>query len=327
MDIGLHLSSQNPVGDDPRGILENLLRAVGMARDAGFNSVLVPQHYLVDFHQFQPFPLLGRIAAEAGTMRLGTGIFLLPLHHPVVAAENFATLSLCSERPVVAGLAAGYRDVEFDSLDVPKSARSGRLEEGIELMRRLWSEEDVSYSGRHFTVEDVTINPRPPTMPEVWIGANTTSAIERAARLGDAWYVNPHSTIDEISRLKDRYDAVKVERGEETVVPMRRELFVTRDQETLSTVRRCLAEKYRKYLQWGQHEAMEDETELKQEFDDLAEDRFVLGTPEEVCEELERYESDLDVSEVIVRVHFPGMEYQPAYDSIAMMGDEVIPYV
>jgi alkanesulfonate monooxygenase SsuD/methylene tetrahydromethanopterin reductase-like flavin-dependent oxidoreductase (luciferase family) len=327
MKLGLHISSQNPPETDPTNIIENLLEMVRTARDTGFNSILVPHHHLVDFHQFQPFPLLARIAAEAGTMRFGTGILVLPLLHPVVAAENIATLSVMSDRPVVVGVAVGYRDVEFESLDIPKSERGRRLNEGIEVMQRLWTESETTYHGEFFSLDGVSTNPQPPQPPQIWVGANTRPAIERAAREGDAWYINPHSTIAEIAQHKEHYDDIRTERGANTSVPMRREVFTSRDPEALALVRRHLARKYQHYLSWGQHKAMEDESELKQEFDDLAVDRFVIGTPEEVCEELSRYETELGVSEVVARVHFPGMPYEPALNCIELLGDEVIPYI
>ena len=327
MKLGLHVSSQNPSTVEPKRVLENLIGLVRGAREAGFNSILVPHHHLVDFHQFQPFPLLGRLATEAGDMRFGTGIFLLPLEHPVIAAENVATLSMMTDRPVIVGVAAGYRDVEFESLGIPKSERAGRLEEGIELMRCLWNSTETTYSGNYFSVDGVTTNPQPRHLPKIWIGANTQPAIERAARLGDAWYVNPHSTITEIAQHKEHYDEIRSKLDRTTSVPMRREVFTSRDPETLDLVREYLADKYQHYLKWGQHEAMEDESELKQQFADLAVDRFVIGTPEEVCEELTRYESELGVTEVVARVHFPGMPYEPALDCIELLGDEVIPHI
>jgi alkanesulfonate monooxygenase SsuD/methylene tetrahydromethanopterin reductase-like flavin-dependent oxidoreductase (luciferase family) len=197
MKFGLLLNTQAPLEDDVGHLFERLLDQVAAARDAGFDLVLAPQHYLADYAQLQPIPLLSRIAAEAGSMRVGTGILILPLHHPVELAEHLSTLEVLSSG-VVAGVGAGYRDVEFDTFGIPKAERGGRIREGVELMNRLWTEEDVTYDGEFFSTDGVTINPRPAEKPPVWVGANSRTAVERAARVGDAWYINPHSTIDEI---------------------------------------------------------------------------------------------------------------------------------
>lgn len=327
MELGLLLNSQAPPATDQSAILEHLVGQTRTARDAGFDALLAPQHYVTDLTQFQPWPLLGRVAAEADGMRIGNGILLLPLHHPVEAAENIATLDAMTDRPVIAGVATGYRDIEFESFGVPKAERGRRVEEGVTLMRKLWTEKDVTFDGDIYSVDGVTITPQPTTEPEVWIGANAEPAIDRAARLADAWYVNPHSTIAEIADQKAVYDERRTALDKDTTVPMRRELFVAHDEAVLDEVREHLAFKYHRYVEWGQNEAMADAADLTQAFEDLAEDRFILGTPAEACAELERYEQELDVELVVARVHFPGMDYELAIDCLELIGDEVIPNI
>lgn len=326
MELGLFLNTQDPTDRDPAAMLENLVVQTRLAREAGFEVLLAGQHYLTDVIQFQPFPLLGRLAAEAGSMRLATGIIILPLHHPVEVAENLATLDAMTDSRTIAGVAAGYRQAEFDAFGVTKAERGPRVEEGVELLRRLWTETSVTYEGEHYAVEDATINPRPAEPPSLWYGANSPAAIGRAARLADAWYVNPHSTVAEIAEHKRVYDRLRRDRGLDTRVPMRRELFVAPTTErAVETSRAYLEAKYARYVSWGQHDEMEDPDELTQSFDDLRRDRFVLGTPAEVCAELERYEEELDVSHVIARVHWPGMPYELAHECLDLLGDEVIP--
>lgn len=328
MKLGLLLNSQAPVDQDPGETFDQLIHQTRAAQEAGFDVIIGNQHYLTDYTQLQPIPLLARMAAEAPDVRIGTGVIILPLHHPVAIAEQLSTLSVISNRQVVAGVAAGYREVEFNSLGVDLDDRGQRMHEGVELMKKLWTETDVTYTGEHVSVTGVTINPRPQQPPEVWYGANAKRAIGRAARIADTWYINPHSTISEIARHKEKYDAIRRARDLHTRVPMRRELFVApTTEEAYDAGREYLAKKYERYVQWGQHEAMEDTTELQQPFDKLAEDRFVLGTAEEVCAELERYEKELNVSHVIARVHWPGMPYKHAIECIERIGDDVIPNI
>lgn len=326
MQLGLLLNSQAPVDQDAKATFGHLVDQVRAADEAGFEVIIANQHYLADYTQLQPIPLLARMAAETDDLRLGTGVIILPLHNPVEIAEHLATLSVFSDRRVVAGVAAGYRNEEFDAFDVDKDDRGGRMHEGVELLKRLWTEESVTYRGEHYAVEDATINPRPDEPPEIWYGANAKRAIGRAARIADTWYINPHSTITEIAAHKEKYDELRRARDLHTRVPMRRELFVAdTTEEAMAVGRQYLAEKYQRYVKWGQHEAMEDETELQQPFDDLARDRFVLGTPAEVTAELERYEEELNVSHVIARLHWPGMPYDRAIECIERLGDDVIP--
>ena len=327
MKFGLFCNPQAPAGEDPGELAGELIDQTRAAREAGFDLVTSGQHYLADYVQLQLVPLLGRLAAESGDMAVGTGIVLLPLHHPVEIAEQAATLDALADSAVV-GVGAGYRDVEFESFGVPKRERGPRLAEGIELMDRLWTEESVTYDGEYYAVEDVSICPRPEEKPPVWVAANSKPAVERAARLGDAWFVNPHATIAEIREQKRFYDEVRGERGEDTAVPIFREAFVAGTHEAaVETAREHLASKYQRYTEWGQDEAMEDAEDLHRPFDDLAEDRFVLGTPEEACEAIERYESELDVDQVVLRVAWPGLDNERALECIELIGDEVVPNV
>ncbi|MFC6988293.1 LLM class flavin-dependent oxidoreductase [Haloplanus sp. GCM10025708] len=327
MKFGLFVNPQAPAGTAPTALADDLLAQTEAARDAGFDLVTTGQHYLADYAQLQLMPLLARMTAVSGSMRVGSGIVLLPLHHPVEIAEQLTTLSaLCDG--VVAGVGAGYRDVEFESFGIPKEERAGRLAEGVELMNRLWTEENVTFDGEFYSVDDVSITPRPAEKPDVWVAANARRAVERAARIGDAWFVNPHATVAEIREQKRQYDAVREERGEDTDVPVFREAFVapTRD-EAVSAAREHLEAKYQRYIEWGQDEAMEDQEDLHRSFEELAEDRFVLGTPEEACAEIERYEEELNASDVVLRVCWPGMDNERAVECIERIGDDVIPHV
>jgi alkanesulfonate monooxygenase SsuD/methylene tetrahydromethanopterin reductase-like flavin-dependent oxidoreductase (luciferase family) len=327
MDFGYFMNTQAPAGTDPSAFGEELVAQARAAEAADFDLLTAGQHYLADYVQMQLVPLLGRLSAEAGSMTLGTGVVLLPLHHPVEIAEQVTTLSaFCDD--LFVGVGAGYRDVEFESFGVPKRERASRLTEGVELMERLWTEDSVTYEGDHYAVEDVSITPRPDEKPDVWVAANARAAVERAARIGDAWFVNPHATVTEIADQKAAYDAVREERGEDTGVPVFREAFVAETHEAaVETARDHLWDKYQRYIQWGQDEAMEDADDLHRPFDELAEDRFVLGTPAEVCEQIERYEAELNADAVVLRMSWPGMDVQETLDCVELMGDEVVPNV
>ncbi|MFB6069468.1 MAG: LLM class flavin-dependent oxidoreductase [Halanaeroarchaeum sp.] len=328
MKTGLFLNAQRPRDDSATALAEDLIAQTRTAREAGFDAVVSGQHYLSDYIQLQNVPLLSRLAAEAGSMTLGTGVTLLPLHHPVEVAEQIATLSVFVD-DLVAGVGAGYRDVEFEAFGIPKSERAPRLTEGIELLDRLWSEENVTHEGEFYSIRDATVSVQPAEKPPIWVAANADRAVRRAAQIGDAWFVNPHATVSEIEAQKTSvYDPVREDRGADTAVPIVRETFVAETEaEAYETAREYLEPKYDQYIEWGQDEAMESSSDLHRTFDDLAEDRFLIGTPAEVAAELERYEETLDVDQTFFRLQWPGMGSKPALDCIELLGDEVVPHV
>ncbi len=327
MRIGLFANHQAPKADDARELIDGTFRMIETAERVGFDHVSTGQHFLSDFTQPQLFPYLARVTGEVDSIEISTGVALLPLQHPVDIAERIATISQMHDGETVLGVGAGYRDVEFDSFGVPKSERGRRMEEGIRLIDRLLTEENVSFEGERYAVEDVTLSIRPAGEIPIWIAANSDAAVRRAARLGDGWFVNPHSTLAEVEEQKTTvYDPVRNERGEPRSVPVFRECFVApTTEEAIDVSREYLEQKYARYVEWGQHEAMQDSSELQQQFEALAEDRFVLGTPSEVCAELERYEERLDMDLAMLRLNWPGLPYDRACECIELIGDEVIP--
>lgn len=324
MDFGLFANFQAPAGTPADSLAEDMLAQTRAARDAGFDLVTTGQHYLSDYEQLQIVPTLGRLAAEAGSMRVGTGILLLPLHHPVEIAEQMATLDAFADG-VVVGVGAGYRDAEFDAFGIPKRERAGRLAEGVKLMNRLWTETGVTFDGDFYDVEDATITPLPEEKPTVWIGANHPRAIERAARIGDAWFVNPQETLADLRESKERYDEIRRDLGRDTGVPIFREAFVADSrEEALDVAGDHLAGKYQRYLDWGQGETVPGE--FGGALEELAEECFLLGPPAEICEEIDRYR-EAGVDCVVVRSMWPGLPREDAVASIRRFGDEVIPNV
>ncbi len=328
MRLGLYVNPQGGTDESATELFEGTLELARAASEAGFDHLSAGQHYLSSFQQLQLLPFLSRLTAELSGMEIATGIVLLPFHHPVDLAERIATLDTFHDGRTILGVGAGYRNVEFEAFGVPRRERVPRLVEGLELTERLLTERDVSYDGEFYSVDGVTIPNRLEEI-ETWMAANADPAVERAARMTDAWFINPHATIGEIrTQKRDCYDPIRLERGLDTSVPVTREAFVAESRsEAIETAREYLWEKYQTYIDWGQDEAMEDERDLHRPFEELAADRFVLGTPTEVCAEIERYEEELDASHVVFRTHWPGLPYEDAIENVELFGDEVIPNV
>jgi alkanesulfonate monooxygenase SsuD/methylene tetrahydromethanopterin reductase-like flavin-dependent oxidoreductase (luciferase family) len=184
MDVGLWLTLQAPADSDPAALADDVLAQAERAREVGLDLLSTGQHYLTEHVQLQLVPLLSRLTAVSGDLTVASGVLLQPLHHPVEIAEQFATLDALADGPVVAGVGPGYRDREFDAFGVPKAERAARLREGVEVMRRLWTEENVTFAGDHYALDDASINPWPAEPPPVWVAANARPAVER--QVGEA---------------------------------------------------------------------------------------------------------------------------------------------
>ena len=332
MKFGVSVGPQHPMTDSPVVRFRESVQQAVLARDAGFDAVTAGQHFLSPPYQtLQTVPLMSRLAADTGAMRLVIGVLLLPLLNPVQVAEEIATLDVMSGGRVIFGVGLGYREVEFEAFGVKVSERVGRMLESLELIRRLWSEERVSFEGKFFRLHDATSTIRPVQRPHppIWIAANADVAVARAGRLGYPWFVNPHAAMPTIERQWRIYCEALERAGHPApeVRPIALELHVapTRE-EAVAIARPYLEAKYTAYADWGQDKALPGGDSFRVGFEELARDRFVLGSPAGVIEELEKRVERLGSNFFIFRAGWPGMENYKVLRVIELMGEHVIPY-
>ena len=305
---------------------QTVIEQVVTAKKADFNFVWSGHHVVMSKnHRFQPVPSIARIAADSGDMHLGYNM-IMALRHPVEIAEQIATLDAITDGKIILGPIAGYHDEEFQAYGVPKSQRGERLVEGVEIIKRLWTEDEVTYDGRHYSIENVTINPKPvqKPWPPIWIGANKDEMVKRASELGDTWFIPPHDTRDTIERqlslTKDPSGT-----GYGGVQPKIAETFVAEsDEEAIATYKPYIEEYYEWYKQAGQHEAMEKPSAIDLNATGL--ERFLIGSPETVTEKIKELE-DLGIDCLCFRMQQPGIPNDELLKSIRLIGKNVIPEI
>jgi alkanesulfonate monooxygenase SsuD/methylene tetrahydromethanopterin reductase-like flavin-dependent oxidoreductase (luciferase family) len=290
----------------------------------------VSQHYLAaPFQMLQQLPVLGRLAAEAGSMQVGTNVFLLPIHNPVYVAEQVATLDVICGGRFIFGCGLGYRPEEFNAFDVEMKVRVSRFLEVLEVARRLWTEPEVTHEGRHFRLHRavLTLKPVQRPHPPVWIGASGDPAVERAARVGDAWLINPHASLSTLERQMGLYRQTLAAAGRAfpSEAPILKEFRIggTR-RAALDEAKPYLEPKYRAYADWGLDKPMPKGESLSAPFDELARDRFIVGSAEECRADIERHARTLGVNHFIFRVQWPGMPQGDALGQIAQLGREIV---
>jgi len=334
IQFGLMNRGQFPVGDDVAQRWQEMVEQVRLAESLGFDSVMKGSHYtthpLVDFQQV---PFLSRMMAEAPSLRLIAGIVLLPLHKPLDIAEQFATIDVMSGGRLVFGVGIGYREVEFRAFGTTQSEAAARLEENLAAIKRLWTEDRVSMTGTHFELIDAgcTVKPLQKPMPPIWTGANADIAIRRAARLTDAWFVNPHNRIDTIARQMEVYKRELDACGKPfpAEFPMMREVVVAASrEEAMRRAQPYLEAKYQAYHEWGQDKAMPaGDNDLGIDYDDLVKDRFLFGSPDEIAEQVLDLVRRFGVNHFVMGVQFPGMPQSMVLDEMQMLAEEVFPKV
>ena len=330
MKFGVFISAQQPRSDDSVGRFREAVEQARLAREAGFDALAAGHHYLSPPYQsLQSLPLLARLAGEAPGMDLCLSVLLLAMLNPVQTAEEVASLDIMSEGRVVFGI--GYRDVEYEACGMTSRERVPRMLEALDLIKRLWTEEAVTFEGRFFRVHDATCTIRPvqKPYPPIWVAANADPAVVRTARMGLSWFINPHAALPTIERQWERYKQALAEASHPmpAVRPICLELHVApTHEEAVDTARPFLEAKYAAYAEWGQDKVLPGEESFRVAFDALARDRFILGTPDEVIEEIEERVRRLDSNYLIFRMGWPGMESPKILRVIEMMGTRVLPH-
>ena len=155
-----------------------------------FDVVSVTEHHFVgDGYSPSTMALATAIGATTSRVEITTNIVQLPLHHPLRIAEDALTADIVSGGRFRLGIAGGYRQLEFEAFGVSTRERAGRMEEGVEIIRRAFTGEEFSFSGRHWTLPSLRVTPGPirPGGPEIWLGGTAAPAVERAARLADGF--------------------------------------------------------------------------------------------------------------------------------------------
>ncbi|MCH9804244.1 LLM class F420-dependent oxidoreductase [bacterium] len=204
----------------------------------GFTAVWVPEHVLFfpDYASsypysdngkvpgnpdgvLDPFTVLTFIAAHTSTLRLGTGICLVPQRQPVYTAKMVADLDYLSQGRVDFGIGIGWLEEEFDALGLDFSARAARCNEYIAAMKALWGADPVTFSGETVSITNAQSNPKPVQSPHppIFVGGESTPALRRVAAFADGWYgygVAPEAIADHLSRLDEHLAAAGRTRSE-----------------------------------------------------------------------------------------------------------------
>jgi alkanesulfonate monooxygenase SsuD/methylene tetrahydromethanopterin reductase-like flavin-dependent oxidoreductase (luciferase family) len=333
MQFGIMNRGQYNWGDDMPKRFQELMAQARHAEALGYDSFMKGSHFTSKpLHDLNQATYLARVMVECPSLRLIAGIVLMPLHKPLDIAEQFANIDLMSGGKLIFGCGLGYRDEEFKAFGIERKNIVRHMEENITAVRRLWTEEDVNMKGLGWELVDANVSIKPvQTPPPFWIGANADKAIERAARIVDAWFVSPHNRIDTTQRQLEVYKRALDAAGKPfpDEFPMMRECCIapTHD-EAMRIAKDYLVHKYAAYHKWGQDKAMpEGDNNLGQDMDELVKDRFLVGTPDEVAEQMIKTARACGTNHIVAGVQFPDMPHNLVMDQMQLLAEDVFPKV
>jgi len=200
MQLGIHLPHAGEQATPA------LIRRLAIRAEAlGFADVWVSEHIIVPRAKFPRSPVfydpvltLTWIAAVTERVRLGTSVLVLPMRHPLPLAKELSTLQNLSGGRLILGAGVGWLEEEFAALGVPFRERGRRMDEGIAMMRAVWSQDPVTFKSRYIpaVIEGMTMTPMPISPIPLWLGGSSDAALQRTIRIADGWHGSGHTPAE-----------------------------------------------------------------------------------------------------------------------------------
>eukprot|EP00752_Nemacystus_decipiens_P018017 g16150.t1 len=277
MRIGISICSNYRM-TDPRIGARYMVERAAAARHADLDSLFVGDHHATPTHYFQNNPILGRLLAEWHNKPAGA-LYLLPLWHPVLLAEQIGTLASIMQGRFIMQCALGGDRRQSEAMGMDMKQRVPMFEDSLTIMRALWAGETVTHE-RFWNIQNVRISPVPQEPVEVWIGAVAPAAINRTARMADGWLAQPSMNLQAARDAANAYRQACAEHDTQpTAVGLRRDLFIGATSQEAAQVKQHYFEKgYRGF----------------------PEDALLAGSVEQVADELAQF-AEAGYTDVIVR--------------------------
>lgn len=328
MQIGFHLTPfWSPTDRGATQIIDEAIEVVAAAARMGFAWVSIGQHWVSHPTVWpQPFPILARLAPETGGMRLKTSVLLLPIVNAVEAAENIATLDHITHGRLDVGIAIGYREQELEAVGLTRKDRAPKLEESLELMKRLWTGEEVTFRGAYTRVTGVRMGftPRQKPHPPLEMGAQSEAAARRAARLTDGVFFGPQVAWRDIAKLAQAYREARAEAGKPHAgsIGASRSLIVGANKDAAAAAARQYLEKtFTMYRTWEMQEKTMATLQLAPEV--ALEDWTVYGSPRDCVETVQRAAS-LGLDRIGFTIYSLPRDVRARIDYMQMIAEEIL---
>lgn len=188
---------------------EEICGVAERAEDLGIDSIWLSDHMVSRRPTLEISCVMAMFAARTKRLKMGPSVLTLPARNPVEVAKTYATLDYLTggRRRVIMAVGLGSDPRDCLAAGVPAEERAGRMAEGVAVLRKLWSEPNVTHEGKYYRFADVTIEPRPAHGPlDIWIGGRTPLALKRTARYGDGWFpsfITPAEFADGMRQLQE----------------------------------------------------------------------------------------------------------------------------
>lgn len=322
--------------DGPVGrFYDTMLEQVTFADTLGYEAAWLTEHHFHRYGATVPNPaVLGAVVAkQTRRIRIGTAVTVLPLHNPLLVAEDFAMLDVLSNGRLDFGIGRGSVAAEFREFGVAADDAVEITSEQAEVIRAAWSHERFSYHGKHYQYDNVSLLPRPVQQPHppFWYGAaRTPSSFEWAGRMGMHLmvlpYMNPPEFLQErLALYREGLRAAGYDPADFEIMA-KFHVFVADSQQEAS---RLAGQPYATYQQIAAERSGKEHTayhRVNSEWDDQVRDfKIIGGSPDDCAERITYWQEQLGITQIGGTFHFGGMAQDVAMRSIERFAREVAP--
>jgi alkanesulfonate monooxygenase SsuD/methylene tetrahydromethanopterin reductase-like flavin-dependent oxidoreductase (luciferase family) len=338
MNFGTFLLMQSPSARSSEEIYARGIEIAQAAEALGFNNVWLAEHHFSTYgYLARPTQLATYIAAKTTRLRVGTAVIVVPLHHPLIVAEEIATLDLLAGGRVDIGLGRGYQHYEFERLGLELDTARTRWEESVDIILKALEGKPFTYDGKIFKVPETTIFPQPLQRPHppIWVTAQSPESIEATVRRSfnvlTGGFGVPIERMAEFRRLFDRLVA-EAKPPHPLKVGVQRAVYVTDSvadaraaaEEARWNMRVTLSLRNR-YERVENGRAIPVPAPKEPETDDLLDRFLVIGTPDTCIRQIKRVQELVGITHFNCSFWFGDLAQARVLRSMELFAKDVMP--
>jgi alkanesulfonate monooxygenase SsuD/methylene tetrahydromethanopterin reductase-like flavin-dependent oxidoreductase (luciferase family) len=338
MDIGTFLLMQSPSARPSEEMYARAIEQAQAAESLGFRNVWLGEHHFSTYgYLSRPLQLASYLAAKTTRLRVGTAVIVVPLHHPLLIAEEVAMLDVLSNGRADIGLGRGYQRYEFERFGQQLDADGQRWNESLDILLKAFEGEPFSYDGKLFKIPETSIFPKPVQKPRppIWVTGQSPYAIEAAARRGlnvlTGGFGLPVERLAEFGKFFSKaVDEVKP--ATRPLVGVQRAVYVTKDaadardaaEHALWNMRVTLSLR-NNYERVENGRAISVPGKTEPTIDELLERHLIIGTPETCVRQIRRVQELVGISHFNCSFWFGDLDQSRVLKSMELFSREVMP--
>ena len=318
MDFGTFLLMQSPSARTSQEIYSRGVEVAQAAEALGFRNVWLAEHHFSTYgYLSRPAQLATYIAAKTTRLRVGTAVIVVPLHHPLVVAEEIATLDLLSGGRLDVGLGRGYQHYEFERFGLELESGRQRWDEAVDIIMKSFEGGAFSYDGKLFKIPETTVFPQPLQKPHppIWITAQSPDSLEAAVRRGFNVLTGGFGvSIERLAEFRRLFDkaVAEVTPPHPLQIGVQRAVYVA---DSVADARAAAA-----HARWNM-----PVTPKEPDTDDLLDRFLVIGTPDTCIRQLERIQELVGITHFNCSFWFGDVEHARVLRSMELFAREVMP--